>query len=181
MTTAVYAIGGESISPASLKLRSLFERILLVTDGTVTDLISLYAGEPIKVTKLEQTLREEHAPALLQCPGATSVLTRKILLSGEQRHYLYAESLLVFDRLSPWVRQQLLATDQPIGLLWRAERLESHREVVERMIEQRPDIATHFDLPPETPWVSRSYLVLHQRKPVAMITEKWPLDGFAAG
>lgn len=178
MNSQVAASSSDSTPLPQLELNSLFERILLATDGTVTELIALYAGEAIKVTKLEQTLCEQTAPAVLQCSAATALLTRKILLSGARRHYLYAESTLVFDRLSPFVQEQLLSSDQPIGLLWKAERLESYREVVERTLEQRPDVAAHFDLPAETRWVSRSYLVCHARKPIAHITEKWPLDGF---
>jgi chorismate-pyruvate lyase len=174
------ATAGEQTPFRQSSLRSLFEKILLVTDGTVTELLALYAGEPIKVTKLEQVLVDEMAPTLLQCSGpSTRLLRRRILLTGASRHYLYAESLLVFDRLSDFVQQQLLTTSQPIGLLWREERLESFREVVGRSIETCASIASLFGLPPEAKWVSRSYLVYQRAKPIALIAEKWPLDAFS--
>jgi chorismate-pyruvate lyase len=46
---------------------SLFEKILLATDGTVTDLLVLFAGERILVQKPEQTIHEGVAPLGLQC------------------------------------------------------------------------------------------------------------------
>ncbi|HTE43146.1 MAG TPA: hypothetical protein VK629_20150, partial [Steroidobacteraceae bacterium] len=82
------------------KALSLFQRILLSTDGTVTDLISLYTGEGIRVKKLVQEIRLGEAPAMLTCSGATRLLDRKILLAGPEQNYLYADSVFVFERFS---------------------------------------------------------------------------------
>src|SRR5512134_1740681 len=93
---------------------SLFQKVLLATDGTVTDLIALYAGEPIRVRKLAQSIRDEQAPVELQCTGPTRTMSRSILLTGATRTYLYAESQFVLERLSKSIRQQMLDTDRPI-------------------------------------------------------------------
>lgn len=157
---------------------SLFQKVLLATDGTVTDLIALYAGEPIGVKKLAQSIRDEHAPAELQCAGPTCMMSRSILLTGATRTYLYAESLFVLERLSKSIQQQMLDTDRPIGLLWKEERLESFREIVRQAVEPCEAIAHHFDVPASAPFVSRTYLIYHGGKPLGMITEKWPLSHF---
>lgn len=157
---------------------SLFQRILLATDGTVTDLIALYAGEPIRVQKLAQEIREECAPVELKCAGPTRVLTRRILLSGATKNYLYADSQFVFERLSKSIREQMLNTDRPIGLLWKEERLETYREIVRQSVEPCAAIAQYFGLPTSAPFVSRSYLIHHMGKPLGMITEKWPTSYF---
>jgi chorismate-pyruvate lyase len=157
---------------------SLFQKVLLATDGTVTDLLALYAGEPIGVRKLAQSIRDEHAPAELQCPGPTRLLSRNILLIGAANTYLYAESLFVLDRLSKSIQQQMLETDRPIGLLWKEARLETFREVVRQAVEPCEAIAHHFDAPATAPFVSRTYLIHHGGNPLGMITEKWPLSHF---
>ncbi len=157
---------------------SLFQKILLATDGTVTDLIALYAGEPIGVRKLAQSIREEHAPTELQCAGPTRLLSRSILLAGATRTYLYAESQFVLDRLSMSIQQQMLDTDRPVGLLWKEERLETFREIVRQAVEPSEAIAQHFDMPASAPFVSRTYLIHHGGRPLGMITEKWPLSHF---
>jgi chorismate-pyruvate lyase len=157
---------------------SLFQKVLLATDGTVTDLIALYAGEPIGVRKLAQSIRDEHAPAELQCAGPTRLLSRTILLTGATRTYLYAESQFVLERLSTSIKQQMLDTDRPIGLLWREERLESYREIVRQAVEPCEAIAHHFDVTASAPFVTRTYLIHHGGKPLGMITEKWPLSRF---
>lgn len=157
---------------------SLFQKILLATDGTVTDLIALYTGEPIRVKKLEQSIREQAAPQRLQCSGPARLLIRRILLSGANKNYLFADSVFVFERFSKSIQDQLLNTDKPIGLMWKDERLEMYREIVEQKVEPCAEAAQHFELPTSAPFVSRTYLIHHNGKPLGAITEKWPLSLF---
>jgi len=157
---------------------SLFQKILLATDGTVTDLIALYTGESIRVKKIEQAIRQEIASPVLQCSGSTSLLIRKILLSGANGNYLFADSVFVFERFSRSIREQLLNSDKPIGLMWKDERLETYREIIEQKVGPCADIAAHFDLPESAPFVSRTYLIYQMGKPLGAITEKWPLSYF---
>ncbi|HYM36643.1 MAG TPA: chorismate pyruvate-lyase family protein, partial [Steroidobacteraceae bacterium] len=110
---------------------SLMQKILLSTDGTVTDLIALYTGERIRVKKIEQNVEVKTAPKLLACDSPLKLLSRKILLSGASRNYLYADSVFVFERFSVSIQDQLLNTDRPIGLLWKEARLETYREIVD--------------------------------------------------
>lgn len=157
----------------------LFERILLATDGTVTDLVALYAGEPIRVKKLGQSIRSGDAPAELGCDAPAQLLERRILLSGAQRDYLYAESLFVVERLSPATRAGLLESDRPIGLLWKEEKLETFREVVRQSVAPGAAIAAHFGRAADAPFVWRSYLIHHHGLPLGRITEAWPQGSFA--
>ena len=159
---------------------SLFQKILLSTDGTVTDLIALYTGEPIHVTKIAQEVTEASAPLVLRCGASAKLLVRKILLTGAKKNYLYADSIFVFDRFAPSIQQQLLTTDRPIGLLWKEARLETFREVVDQGVAPSPDIAAYFDLTSTAPFVSRTYLIYHSGQPLGAITEKWPLSYFTA-
>jgi chorismate-pyruvate lyase len=157
---------------------SLLQKILLSTDGTVTDLIALYAGGPIRVKKIEQTVEVKTAPTLLACDGPLKLLSRKILLSGASRNYLYAESVFVFERFSASIQDQLLNTDQPIGLLWKEARLETYREIVDQQVAPSPDTAHYFDIPVNAPFVARTYVIFTSGKPLGAITEKWPLSFF---
>lgn len=157
---------------------SLFQRVLLATDGTVTDLIAIYAGEPIRVRKLEQSVLEADAPAALKCSGPVRLLSRKILLRDASRIWLHADSTFVIDRLSPSIQEQMLNSDRPVGLLWKEERLETFREIVGHTVEPCAAVAHYFDLPLSAPIVSRTYLIHHAGRPLGMITEKWPLSYF---
>ena len=157
---------------------SLFEKILLATDGTVTDLIALFAGERILVQKLEQTIHEGLASLDLQCATPTRLLRRRILLSGKTRNFLYAESQFLLDRLPQAVRESMLHTDLPVGLLWKEARLETFREVLGQSIGPRAAIAQYFDVSTSANFVSRTYLVNHAGRPLGMITETWPMNSF---
>jgi chorismate-pyruvate lyase len=156
----------------------LFQKVLLATDGTVTDLIALYTGEPIRVEKLEQNIRTEVPPSVLACETPVRLLSRKILLRGARKKYLYADSLFLIDRFSSSIQHQLLTTDRPIGLMWKHERFETYRDIVDQRVEPSPIIAHYFELRESEPFVSRTYIIYHSGKPLGAITEKWPLSLF---
>jgi len=140
---------------------TVFQQVLLATDGTVTDLIALYAGEPMRVRKLQQEVRTDRLEPALACVEGTALLDRRILLSGAAKNYLYAESCFVLERVPESIREQMLTT-----------------EIVEQAVEPCVTIAHHFDLPVAAPFVSRTYLVHHRNKPLGKITERWPLSYF---
>lgn len=171
----ILALQAKEASRGSL---TLFQRILLCTDGTVTNLIQEYTGEDIQVQKLGQTIGTEVAPRMLACDGPVPLLRRTILLRGSSRTYLYADSVFVFERLSASIQDQLLTTDRPIGLLWQEERLETYREIVDQRVEARCDVARHFGLPETTPSAARTYVVYQAGRPLGAITERWPLCVF---
>ncbi|MGQ9424982.1 chorismate--pyruvate lyase family protein [Gilvimarinus sp. F26214L] len=157
---------------------SLKQKIFLTTDGTVTDLIALFSGETIRISKLNQEVLLSDQPRRLALPAPARLLKRVVLLSGAARHYLYAESFFVIERMSAELQQQLLHTDTPIGLLWKEARLEMFRELIDRGVESRPDLVRYFPDADDDLFLSRCYLVHHGQKPVGMITEKMPLSYF---
>ncbi|NEP45308.1 MAG: DUF98 domain-containing protein, partial [Okeania sp. SIO2H7] len=87
------------IEPSSL---STFQRILLTTDGTVTEMLEAYTLEQINVVKLSEGLVStvQEIP-VLELKRGTQVIERKILLQGKisRKNYLYAESIIVPERL----------------------------------------------------------------------------------
>src|SRR5688572_17449884 len=93
-----------SIHPLSL---SALQRILLTTDGTVTDILEAFSGESVRVVKLfQEAKRIDHAVPALQLPWGENVLRRKILLQGRMSlvNLIYAESIIALDRLTERVR-----------------------------------------------------------------------------
>ena len=155
---------------------TLFQKVLLTTDGTVTELLGLYTGEAIKARKLSQSLAAGLGASHLDAPADAPVLHRTIMLCGRRtgRDLLFAESFFVFGHFPQAVQDGLLHTEQPIGLLWREARLEMYREIVDRRIERNPDTSAHFGLPPETDILSRTYTIAHGGRPLGVITEKFP-------
>jgi chorismate-pyruvate lyase len=172
--------GGCGSSPDQASL-SLVQRILLVTDGTVTRILEACSGEKVEPVKLSQSLVPwSSADTALDAAEGDVVLSRRILLRGAQsaRNFLYAESLIVPCRLHPRLRHGLDHSDEPIGRLLWENRVETLRELVRWDLEPAGSCAAYFQIDPGEPVVSRTYRVVSQRQAIMLITEKFPANSF---
>ena len=163
-------------------LLSPFQRILLTTNGTVTDIIEALTGEQIKLKKLsENKIQLEENILPMQLKKGAEVIARKVLLQGSMSHrnYVYAESILVFDRLDEKMQNQLLNTKTPIGKLWVENKVEIFKENIELGKEPAGDLADYFQIEPEENILYRTYCVLsNHHQYTMMITEKFPETNF---
>ncbi|HZA66819.1 MAG TPA: chorismate pyruvate-lyase family protein [Geminicoccaceae bacterium] len=156
-----------------------FQRILLTTDGTVTDMLEAYFWERMNVVRLFQDLYQidrEFAELELELEPGASVLERRILLQGKvsHRNRIYAQSFIVPDRLDEKVRDGLLNSHKPIGLLLLEDRLETFREILSVGKEAAGDLADHFAIAPDDYLIYRVYRIIARRLPIMLITEKFP-------
>jgi chorismate-pyruvate lyase len=98
----------DGFDPSSL---DPLQRILLVTDGTLTDTLEAAFLEPIGLRKIAADIGPARAPVTeLDLTRGERILDRKIVLYGETtgRPYIYAESLLALDRLPSCFRDELM-------------------------------------------------------------------------
>lgn len=151
------------------------EKALLVTDGTVTQLLEAFAGERITVKKLDQRLVKGGPPSLAVGEDEP-VMSRRILLRGDRRAYLHAESWLVPSRLPPNMQEAMQNTDTPIGELWKAARLETFREILEVRRETNPEVSGL--LGGAGMLLARSYLVNTAGRPISLVIERFPAGLF---
>lgn len=168
-------------SLASKSPLSVFQRVLLVTDGTVTDVLESYCGEAIRVVKLAQSfdVPDPDRPPLELFEGER-VLRRTVLLQGtiSGTNFIYADSILAPDRLPDYLVDDLVATQVPLGRLIAKSRLETFREVVGVGFEPAGHHARYFGVDPVSDLVFRTYRIHYNTKPVVRITEKFPLTWF---
>ncbi len=166
--------------PVNPRNLSSFQRILLTTDGTVTEMLEAVLWERMKVVKLSQKLlKADQDLPFLEADKGADVLDRKILLRGVVSHknHVYAESLILPDRLSDPMRDALLNSAKPIGLLILEERLETFREIMDCGKEPAGEVAEHFLVPPDSFLIYRTYRVFAHRHPIMQVTEKFPESG----
>ena len=166
------------IDPVTL---STFQRILLTTDGTVTDILEAYLFEQIRVVKLsEQIVALDRELPLMDLKKGTEVIVRKILLQGKisRKNVIYAESIVVPEKLEERFRNALLETKVPIGKIWFEQRVETFKEILDSKKEFAGDLANYFNIDPSDEMLSRTYRVVTNRQPVMMITEKFPESYF---
>ncbi len=153
-----------------------FQRILLTTDGMVTEMLEAFFWERMTVIKLSQEQTKTTEENIdLEIDEGTSVIKREILLQGKESklNRLYASSILVPDRLDQKMRDGLFKSKRPIGLLILEDRLETFREILDCGRLPDPIAAKSFGIPPETLIVYRTYRVFATRKPIMLITEKF--------
>lgn len=166
------------ISPSSL---STFQRILLTTDGTVTDILESYLFEQIRVIKLSEklVLLDRQLPSMGLTEG-TEVIVRKVLLQGKisRKNVVYAESIVVPGNMEEKFRRALLETKVPIGKIWFEQKVETFKEILDSKKEPAEDLANHFNIKPSDEMLSRTYRVVTSGKPVMTITEKFPESYF---
>lgn len=154
---------------------STLQKVLLTTDGTVTQLLEICTNERISVQKLDHALIQG-APASLGVSATEPVISRRILLRGAVQPYLYAHSWLVPSRMPQGMRDSMLNTNTPIGQLWRAARLETYREIIDFRREQDAEVAALFGV--DAPLLSRTYLIHSGGAPMGLIVEKFPSTFF---
>lgn len=168
------SLSSSGIDPEKL---SSFQRILLTTDGTLTDILEAYVWEPIEIVKLmQENLRVPAAMPLLDIAARTEVLQREVLLRGARsaKNYLHATSVLVLDRLDPGLREDLTTTQEPLGKLMIQARLETFREIVKCYSQTNVDVSKILAEPPDTEIISRTYRVFARGRPFILITESFP-------
>ena len=160
---------------------STFQRILLTTDGTVTEMLEAFSLENINVIKLsEELVSTVKEIPVLNLPLGAKVIDRKILLQGKisRKNYLYAESIIVPERLDQKFQDALLKSETPIGKLWLQYKVETFKEIVYSGKEPIGKLANYFLVEKEDKMLFRTYRVFNNRKPVMMITEKFPEKSF---
>ena len=156
------------------------QRILLRTDGRITDIIEAYAREPVCVVKLSETLDEPGDIPQLKVDDDDDVLYRSILIRGTETNidYMYATSLVVASRVPMAMLEALLYTDTPFGRLLVAHRVETLRELLHWHREPAGRYSEYFNISSTDMLLSRTYRVVSNQQPVALITEKFPDSHF---
>jgi chorismate-pyruvate lyase len=159
------------------------QRILLTTDGTLTKILEAYLSEEIQMVKLsERSLISTQDIPWLELEWGSEVIERKILLQGKEsrRNFLYAESILIPERLDKHFRGQLLESEIPLGKLMLAHRMETFKEIITSGKESPNGLSAFFQINNEDKLLSRTYRRSHHSKPVMLITEKFPESYFLA-
>jgi chorismate-pyruvate lyase len=169
------------INPSEL---STLQRIILTTDGTLTEILEAYLFEKIWIVKLSEEVvsTTQDIPPLVVKRG-TEVIERKVLLQGKisRKNFIYAESILVTERLDEKFKNELLHSKTSLGRLWLEHKLETFKEIIDTAEETADKLLAYFPLQPEDKIFSRTYRVFSQRQPIMTITEKFPASYFQSG
>lgn len=150
---------------------------MLTTDGTLVLLLEAWFNDPIRLAAHEQfTTPVYPTDEDLQPAGGETILRRRVLLRGQRtgRNYVYADTAIVLDRLTPPVRDGLLSTSEPIGRLLRAHRIETFKEVLRSGSRPAGAVAAEFGCDPADDLLYRVYRMFSGGRPIMLIAEHFP-------
>ena len=171
-------------SPSLLANLSRFQRLLLITDGTVTELLEQYLEESIKVLKLHEKVEHDFNQLFPSHRGFVDnnympALTRKVLLQGQTTltNWTYAESSILLNHLPQGFRTDLLTSQEPIGKLWAKYQTETYKVIFHSEKMLAGELSKYFNINPSEEVITRTYGVYSQQKLIMIITETFP-DSF---
>lgn len=177
--------------PSRIDKRSLaglahFQKTLLITDGTVTELLEFYLNDKITAVKIYEELEHNIENLPLEHRGLLdraedNVMLRKVLLQGAAtgKNWLFAESSVLVDNLPTPFRNDLLSSSIPIGHLWFKHRLETFKSDYTIQTEAASqEVAERLSVPLGSEILSRTYCVYSDDKLVMIITEKFSKSDF---
>ncbi|MFA4849487.1 MAG: beta-ribofuranosylaminobenzene 5'-phosphate synthase [Methanoregula sp.] len=162
---------------------SRIQKILLGTDGSVTQLLESITGNPVTV----KTLVQEIVPADAQTAERVDVCMgdpvnhRVVELRDTVTNdvLIYAISETPVERLSPSFKQDLMMADIPIGKIIKQHHIEARREILSaRVTAATLETGRIFSLCQKEPVLSRQYQIIHKDKPLIFIEEQFPYNQF---
>lgn len=170
-----------NLKQATLPVKSFLQRLLLVTNDRVADIVRAYGGEAVEEVKLHQRLVTCNSSSdAIKLEWKQELIESSIVLQGinTKTNYLQTNSYLILERLDPEMRNEFIFNGQPIANLLEANKVETYREIIDCGIEAAGDLAKCFDVEPDTGIIYRTYLVLIDRLPAMQITERFPISHF---
>ena len=159
------------------------QKILLGTDGSVTQLLESVTGSEITVkTRLQEIVPAdpviaEHLGILTGEPVNYRIVELRDSVSGQV--LIHAISHTPISRLSPDFRDDLMKADIPIGRIIQRHQIEARREIVNARVSPATDEAGRlFSICTNEPILSRQYRIIHGGAPLIFIEEQFPYNRF---
>ncbi|MFA5331095.1 MAG: beta-ribofuranosylaminobenzene 5'-phosphate synthase [Methanoregula sp.] len=162
---------------------SSVHKILLGTDGSVTQLLESVTGHKVSVRTREQVIVKADAGSAerLNIARGDEVNHRvvELLDSATGEVLVYATSQTPVARLAPEFRDDLMKADIPIGKIIESHHIEARREILSANVTRAQDeMCGIFPVCKNEPLLSRQYQIIHSGEPLIFIEEKFPYNRF---
>jgi len=154
---------------------------LLTTDGSVTRLLEIFCNAPVGIRTISQSV----------IPAPDDIADDLGVLSGEEVNYrivdlynkktgvplIHAISYAPLSHLPQNAIMRLMKEDEPIGYIMHDEKIESRREILSIYSSNHCRAYQGTDNNKiSQPYISRSYRIIHNDRPIFIIEEQMPLD-----
>jgi len=159
------------------------QKLLLVTDGSVTQLLETVTGNVVTVeTEVQEiagadTATAERLGIRKRDPVNHRVVNLKDTATG--RVLVHAISETPISRLPPEFREDLMKADIPIGRIISHHRIEARREILNaRVADAGSEGNRIFSILKSEPLLCRQYRIIHNGEPLIFIEEQFPYNMF---
>ena len=156
------------------------QRILLRTDGTVTDILHAYLQEVTELVRLHGPAeRSDEVNEALEIAAGTPVVHRHSLIRGKdsKQGLILASSTLVPDRLPEVLRGQIARPEMAIGQAIKTVNMETFREILTWSPMPENEVAGFTlhgeDFNAGRFSLQRTYRIFMQGKPCIFIHERF--------
>jgi beta-ribofuranosylaminobenzene 5'-phosphate synthase len=159
------------------------QKMLLGTDGSVTNLLEVITGNPVEI----ETLSQEVIPADCQIASDLEIEKGdevnyrivKLKKAGSSEALIYAISHTPLKRLEPSFKEDLIQADIPIGIIMKRHQIESRRDITcTDVVAADKEMSQVFKIFPKEPLLSRNYRIFRNGLPLISITEMFPYNEF---
>jgi chorismate-pyruvate lyase len=153
------------------------QKILLVTDGSVTTILDVIRGH-VKIETLKQEFVDaDHEMAHLLNIEVGDSVNYRVVVIGTEEPLIYAVSLIAVERLENDFKEDLIRADIPIGRILRKHNIESRREIKSVYFEdQSPEINDIFKV--DSKMLTRTYNIIHNDEILIWLKETFPYTHF---
>ena len=162
---------------------SPIQKILLGTDGSVTQLLESVTGHSVAVRTREQEVVKADADAaenLGVAPGdEVNHRVVELLDAATGEVLVFAKYQTPIARLAPEFRDDLMRADIPIGKIIERHHIEARRELLTaRVTPAKDELYRIFSICKNEPLLSRQYRIIHGGEPLIFIEEQFPYSQF---
>ena len=159
------------------------QKVLLGTDGSVTQLLESVTGKQVVIKTLVQNVvpADRETANNLSITEGDPVNYRIVeIRAGDTGDVLiYAISHTPLSRLSPEFRDDLMRADIPIGRIIQQHHIEARRQILNaRVLPATDETGRIFSIARNEPVLSRQYRIIHSGKPLIFIEEQFPYNRF---
>jgi len=159
------------------------QKMLLGTDGSVTNLLEVVTGSPVEIeTVIQKVIPADQSIAsdlMVDVGDEVNHRVVKLKKSGTSEPLIYAISHTPLKRLEPGFKDDLTRADIPIGIIMKKHQIESRRDITGAEVRAADnEMSRIFNIFPREPLLSRNYRIVRHGQPLISITETFPYNQF---
>jgi beta-ribofuranosylaminobenzene 5'-phosphate synthase len=162
---------------------SPIQKMLLGTDGSVTNLLEVITGSAVAIETMSQEIitADQSIASDLHIDVGDEVNHRVVKLkkAGTDEPLIYAISHTPLKRLEPGFKEDLIRADIPIGIILKKHQIESRRDITgAEVVQADQKMSQIFNIFPKELLLSRNYRIFRHGQPLISITETFPYNQF---